>query len=211
MGELSEMTLFEQGGPVMYPLLLVSIFGLAYVLYCLFALRRRVIISAPLLKIAETLSPDEKDCAKAEDICRSEGGPFGEILLLVIRSRKLGQAESEQLVEGAGRRAAHDLSRGTLALEIVAAVSPLLGLLGTVTGMYNLLTNIKTAGSQEMGVISGGIAEALITTIAGLIIAIPAYVAFSYFSRRVDDLALVMEEYAEHLMARLRGASEEGE
>ncbi len=202
LAHFADSSLFEQGGPVMYVLLFTAIIGMTYIIYCLITLRRKAVMSPPLVAVAEHLE-DERDCADAEKVCRREGGPFAEIIAAVVVSRHLPRSEAESIVEGAGRRAAHDLSRGTLALEVVSGISTLLGLLGTVTGMFNMMMTIRDAGVKEIGAISGGIGEALITTIAGLVIAIPSYVAYVYFSRRVEDLALLMEEYAYLLLARL--------
>ena len=203
LSHLSDPSLFEQGGPVMYILLLAAIIGLTFVIYCLLTLRRRAIMSPALIDIAEG-AYDGTEFEAALTVCRREGGAFAEILASVITTRDLNRAEAEAIVEGAGRRAMHDLSRGTLALEVVSGTATLLGLLGTVTGMFNMMMGIREAGIKDIGAISGGIGEALITTIAGLFIAIPTYVAFVYFSRRVEDMVLLMEEYAIHLMARIR-------
>ena len=196
-------SLFEQGGPVMYVLLLSAIIGATYTIYCLITMRRKAVMSAPLVKVAEQVR-EEADFAGALEICRREGGAFAEIIASVIATRELPREEADAIVEGAGRRAMHDLSRGTLALEVVSGTATLLGLLGTVSGMFNMMMTISHAGVKDIGAISGGIGEALITTLAGLIIAIPTYVAYVYFSRRVEDLVLMMEEYAIHLMARIR-------
>jgi len=197
--------IYEKGGPVIYFILAASVVGLGYVLYCLLVLRRSVVLAKPLVKMAESLT-DEAGCAEAEDLCRREGGPFAEILLAVLTTRRARREEAETLVESAGRRAAHDLSHGILALEVVAAISPLLGLLGTVLGMQRAFANIQEAGVKNFGALSGSISEALITTICGLIVAIPAFVAFTWFTRRVDDLVLDMERHAMTLMARVRGS-----
>ncbi|MCC8179483.1 MAG: MotA/TolQ/ExbB proton channel family protein [Planctomycetes bacterium] len=196
-------TLFEQGGPVMYVLMAVAIIGLTFIIYCLLTLRRRAVMSPALVEVAETVQ-DEEDFPAAVEVCKREGGPFAEILASVIATRDLARPEAEAIIEGAGRRAMHDLSRGTLALEVVSGISTMLGLLGTVSGMFGMMMSIQEAGIKDIAAISGGIGEALITTIGGLIIAIPAYVAFVYFSRRVEDVVLMMEEYAIHLMARIR-------
>lgn len=198
-----DLSLFEQGGIVMYPLLLCAVIGLTYIIYCLLTLRRRAVMSTSLVEVAETVR-DERDFPRAVEVCQNEGGPFAEILASVIATRDLARPEAEAIVEGAGRRAMHDLSRGTLALEVVSGISTMLGLLGTVTGMFNMMMSIRESGIKDVAAISGGIGEALITTIAGLFIAIPVYVAFVYFSRRVEDVVLMMEEYAIHLMARVR-------
>lgn len=193
----------HQGAPVIYVILALSVVGVACAVYCALALRRRTVLPTPLVTLAETLQ--EQGCADAEAVCRREGGPFAELLLTVILTRKIGREEAEALVEGAGRRAAHDLQRGVLILEVIAGISPLLGLLGTVLGMYNVFGQIAQVGAQEMHRLSGGIHEALVTTIAGLVVAIPAFVAYTWFSRRADDRVLEMERYAISLMLRLRG------
>ncbi len=200
---LPEPSLFEQGGSVMYVLLLAAIIGVTYIIYCMLVLRRGAVMSAPLVLVAENVS-DESEFEDAIAVCKREGGAFAEIIASVIATRDLPREESEAIVEGAGRRAMHDLSRGTLALEVVSGTSTMLGLLGTVSGMFNMMMTISHAGVKDIGAISGGIGEALITTMFGLAIAIPAYVAYVYFSRRVEDMVLMMEEYAIHLMARIR-------
>ncbi len=191
------------GGPTIYVILAASVIGLACIIYCMLILRRSVLLPADLVQLAETVKEqDQLDAALAS--CQQEGGPFAEILLTVIATREASREEAEALVEGAGRRAAHELSRGPLALEVVAAVSPLLGLLGTVMGMYETFEKINLQGVKEVGMLSGGIKEALVTTICGLIVAIPAFVAQSWFNRKVDSLVLEMERYAMSLMGRLR-------
>ena len=107
MIHFADISLFEQGGPVMYPLLLTAVIGLTYVIYNLLTLRRRAVMSRSLVAVAETLD-DERDCADAEKVCRREGGPFAEILASVIVSRNLPRSEAEAIVEGAGRRAAQN-------------------------------------------------------------------------------------------------------
>jgi len=192
----------EKGGIVMYAIGGVSLLGLMYMVYCFLSLRKGRVLPAALIKIVEDDSFNLQD---AETLCRKNGGAFAEVLLTVLLTRSAGREEAEALVEGAGRRAAHDLSRGTIVLEVVAAISPLLGLLGTVTGMYNVFGRLAQVGVREAGQLSGGISEALVTTIAGLVVAIPAYVAFTWFSRKVDDLVLEMERYAVALMLKVRG------
>lgn len=203
LSHIPAVSLFEQGGPVMYVLLLAAIIGVTYIIYCLLTLRRRAVMSPALVRVAEEVK-DEAEFENALAVCRREGGAFAEIIASVIATRELPRADAEAIIEGAGRRAMHDLSRGTLALEVVSGTATLLGLLGTVSGMFNMMMTISDAGVKDIAAISGGIGEALITTLFGLAIAIPAYVAYVYFSRRVEDMVLLMEEYAIHLMARVR-------
>ncbi len=207
LSRLPDASLFEQGGPVMYVLLLAAVIGLTFIIHCLLTLRRKAVMSAPLVRVAENVE-GAADFEEALAICRREGGSFAGILASVIATSELPREDSESIVEGAGRRAMHDLSRGILALEVVSGIATMLGLLGTVSGMFNMMMTISDAGVKDISAISGGIGEALITTIAGLAIAIPTYVAYVYFSRRVEDLVLQMEEYAIHLMARIRRPSQ---
>ncbi len=210
LSRLPDVSLFEQGGPVMYVLLLAAVIGLTFIIHCLLTLRRKAVMSAPLVRVAEKVE-GEADFEEALAICRREGGSFAEILASVIATSELPREDSESIVEGAGRRAMHDLSRGILALEVVSGIATMLGLLGTVSGMFNMMMTISDAGVKDIGAISGGIGEALITTIAGLAVAIPTYVAYVYFSRRVEDVVLMMEEYAIHLMARIHRPPAKGE
>lgn len=188
---------------MVYVLLGLSVVGVAFFLYCLLMLRRKTLFPGALVQMAESVATDA-DCEAAEKLCRSVGGPLAEVLITVIMSRKLSREEADMLVEGAGRRVAHAVSRGVLALEVIAAISPLLGLLGTVTGMYSVFETLAASTAGEMHKLSGGIAEALVTTIVGLVIAIPAYVAYSFFSRRVEELVMEMERLAVGLALRLR-------
>lgn len=201
---MSEILQFiEKAGPVIYIIFAASVVGVACILYCLMVLRRAVVLPPQLLAIAD-MPDDEERIAQAVEQCRQEGGPFAEILLTVIATRASSRQEAESLVESAGHRAVHDLGRGPLALEVIAAISPLLGLLGTVLGMHKVFAQISQTGVKEIGTLSGGISEALLTTICGLIVAIPAYVASIWFSRYVESLVLEMERAAVRLMGRLR-------
>ncbi len=197
------LKMLEQGGSIVYVLIGLSVIALAFFIYCVLVLRRKSLFPISLVKIAEGIR-DESECAPAEDLCRKTGGALAEVLLTVLMSRKLGREEAEALVEGAGRRAAHSISLGVTALEVIASISPLLGLLGTVMGMYEVFGRISQVGSNEINSLSGGIAQALVTTIVGMIVAIPSYVAYSYFARRVDDRVLEMERLAVGLMLRVR-------
>jgi len=194
---------FRAGGWAMWPLLVLSLAGTATVAYCLLALRRTAIAPPALARVADLLSRPE-DIPAALRHCREDGGPFAGVLRTVLENRHRPRAEAEALAEAAGRRAVHALSVAPLVLEAVAAVGPLLGLLGTVSGMYRMMISIAREGSNDLGTISGSIGEALITTLAGLVIGIPAYLTAQWAHRRVEALALGMEERAAAVAARLR-------
>ncbi len=203
MGEYSVSDLIAQGGTVGYVLIALSVVMVGFILYCILILRRSALFPQSLTEMAVGIRTDD-ECPQAESLCRKIGGPLAEVLLTVLMSRKLGREEAETLVEGAGRRAAHAISFGIMALDIIASIAPLLGLLGTVTGMYEVFGRIAKAGGAEMQSLSGGIAYALVTTIFGLIVAIPAYVASNYFGRKIGDIVLEMERLAVGLMLRVR-------
>lgn len=187
----------------MYVLALVAVACAAYIIRCFVRLRKSSLMPDTLINVADASYADGGfDHAIA--VCTGEGGVFAEILWTVIVTRSLTREAAEAIIEGTGRRALFDLSRSTLALEVISGVSTLLGLLGTVTGMYSMMMSITSQGIKDISGISGGIGEALVTTIAGLAIAIPAYVAYVYFNRKVEDIVLEMENYAIHLMARVR-------
>ncbi|MFH0909970.1 MAG: MotA/TolQ/ExbB proton channel family protein [Planctomycetota bacterium] len=199
-----------QGGYTMAGIFLASVLALTEILYCLYLLRRRVVLPEALVDVAEGRGPDAEPGA-AEAACRRTGGPFGEVLLSVLATRRLPREDAEDLVEGAGSRASHTLSRGVQFLELVAAVAPLLGLLGTVIGMYDTFAGISEAGVKHMETLPEGIRKALITTITGLMVAIPSYIFFMHFTRRVEDLTIEMERYAVRMMVRLRQGGNEAQ
>jgi biopolymer transport protein ExbB len=115
-----------------------------------------------------------------------------------------------EAIDDAGRHVVHDLERFLNTLGTVAAISPLLGLLGTVTGMMRTFKAITTAGIGNPTAMAGGISEALITTAAGLIVAIPALVAYRYLRGRVDALVIQMEKESLRLVQAIDRSSEPG-
>lgn len=106
-----------------------------------------------------------------------------------------------------GRQAAAVLARGLIVLEVVAAIAPLLGLLGTVLGMVDVFNEITAEGLGQPGQLSSGIKEALYTTVAGLCIGIPALAAHTYFRHKAETLSLEMERFSVRLLSNLYGLS----
>jgi biopolymer transport protein ExbB len=106
-------------------------------------------------------------------------------------------------VEDEGRQEVRLLQRGLVSLETVAAVAPLLGLLGTVLGMIKVFTVIETLGVGQAKALSGGISEALVTTATGLLIGIPALIAYNFFNHRAEAFVLDMEKYVILLLNKL--------
>lgn len=195
-------SLLRQGGPVMVPLALCSIFALAVVLDRFWALRRKRVLPAELLAVVRRFRAGD-DPGTVLTPCDRRPGPLASVLCAVLEDPPRERELAVERVQTAGRRAVRELERGLVALEIIAAMSPLLGLLGTVLGMFNTFQVIAEQGLGDPGALSGGISQALITTIFGLGIAIPTAVAQSYFSHRVDDLVLEIEEHGGALVDRV--------
>ena len=132
-----------------------------------------------------------------------QGSPLGQILAAGLINSDRDRAVMKDSIEDTGRHVVHELERYLDTLGTIAAISPLLGLLGTVIGMVKVFTAITTHGVGNPTVLAGGIAEALITTAAGLTVAIPALIGYRYFRNRVDALVVDMEKEAIKLVEAL--------
>ena len=194
--------IFKAGGPVMWPILLCSIAAAAIVLERMWTLQaRRVIprdLTAKVWKLVETRTLTDRHVSALE-----QNSPLGRVLAAGLANRHRGRDVLKEAVEDTGRHVVHELERFLNTLGTVAAVSPLLGLLGTVTGIINAFNAITSQGVGDPRVLSGGIGEALITTAAGLIVAIPALVAHRYLRGKVDSLVIDMEKEAMKLVQAL--------
>lgn len=124
------------------------------------------------------------------------GSPLGQILVAGITSHRRGRDVMKESIEEVANHVVHELERYLNTLGTVAAITPLLGLLGTVIGMIKVFTAIQLEGTGNAAVLAGGISEALITTAAGLTVAIPSLFFHRYFQRKVDELVIYMEQEA---------------
>ncbi|MFZ9967548.1 MAG: MotA/TolQ/ExbB proton channel family protein, partial [Steroidobacteraceae bacterium] len=129
-----------------------------------------------------------------------QNSPLGRVLASGLANRDRGRDIMKEVIEDTGRHVVHELERFLDALGTIAAITPLLGLLGTVTGMISAFDAITVQGVGDPQVLSGGIGEALITTATGLIVAIPALIAHRYLRARVDRLVVDMEKEAMKLV-----------
>lgn len=194
--------IFVKGGPVMYPLALLSILGVAVAIEKLINLRNQRVIQSEVVGCIESVK-DFSDIPMAIKICQRYNTPFANLMRAALEEAEATPMEIRQTMEDVGRREMKRLERYLVVLETVAGASPLLGLLGTVFGMIEVFSVISIAGVGQAGLLSGGIAEALITTAFGLSIGIPALIAYNFFDSRVDLLSLRIEGYAHALLKQL--------
>lgn len=193
---------FGKGGLIMYPLLLCSIAALAIVIEKMIALRRKKVIIPEIVSVLDNIK-GAPDVGLALSICEKHSGPFANIIRAGLENRSLTREEIKETLTDQGRQEVHHLERGLVILETVAAIGPLLGLLGTVIGILKVFNVISVMGMGQASALSGGISEALITTIAGLSIGIPTVVAYNYFSDKAERLVLEIEKYSTILLKKV--------
>jgi len=187
------VTSFIKGGMVMYPILLCSILALAIIMERLISLRRKKIIHPELLEVVRRYC-QTMEIEKAITVCKNNDITMSRILKAGLLRANYGILEIERAIEGAGNHEATLLNANLRGLGVIANLAPLLGLLGTVTGMIKAFGAIAESGTGNPSVVASGIAEALITTAAGLIVGIPTLAIYYYFRGRVDRLVFEMEE-----------------
>src|SRR3989338_845713 len=192
-----------KGGPVMWPIILCSVFAFAILLERMYHLHRAKIDTAEFMnRVGGTLKRNK--IMEAIDMCNNTPGPIAQIMKAGILKHDRPRHEIREAIEDAGVHEVPRLEKNLSALATIAHISPLLGLLGTVTGMVRCFQVIQEKSTSlspvNPGDLAGGIWEALITTVAGLIVAIPAYVAYNYLVSRVDNFVLEMEKAATELV-----------
>ena len=190
------------GGPIMIPLFICSVLALAVILERTISLRRGRVIKQELIYIIYVIK-NPKDIQEVAKRCEIIKGPFSNIIKRTISNIHLSREEKVLDIQAAGRQEARNLERMLIVLEVITAITPLLGLLGTVLGMSQVFDVISEVGLGQTKAFSGGIAQALRTTIIGLGIAIPSLIAYSSFDRKVDNLVLEMEKYSMLLLNKI--------
>ena len=196
---------FQAGGPVMYGLLACSLLAGTITFERLFSLRRGRVLDGRLQDAIRRWREGESIAAVQDRLRRSHS--FLAYLLGPLFGG--GGAERESallLLQQRARRVEAQLGRGLHVLELVVGVAPLLGLLGTVLGMIEVFAALSRDAAVQGPLLSAGIAEALITTVAGLCVAIPTLIAYALFTRRVESLELELEAIGLELLARLTRA-----
>lgn len=190
------------GGWLMWPIILCSIAVIAISVERFWTLNTNKI--APKNQLAQVWSwvqKNQMDAAKLRELRKSS--ELGRILAAGLSNAQAGREVMKDSIQEAASQVIHAMERYVGALGTIAAVSPLLGLLGTVLGMIKVFVAIELQGTGNAGALAGGISEALITTAAGLCVAIPAMIMHRFFVRKIDSLVVVMEQESVKLVDAL--------
>ena len=202
------MELVKTGGWLMWPILLSSVIALGVTIERFWTLRKATV--APNGLLDEVLSDWRGGRLSAERLSQLQiATPLGQILVAGIEQRAQNRETMIKSMEAAGIQVVHDLERYLSTLGTVAAIAPLLGLLGTVIGMIKVFSAIQLVGVGHASALAGGISEALITTATGLAVAIPALFCHRFLIRRIEELAIDMQQDAQRLVDRWYSAEPE--
>jgi len=194
-----EPTIVERGGMLMIPIGLCSLIVLTIFLERLWRLSTRHVAPAGFVRTILKLVRD-RDLEQAETACLQSSTSFAQIAFVTIKNKHLPRTERKVLADERGSQEVTRLERRVGVVGVMATIAPLLGLLGTVTGMIQVFQKIEHVPDPDIGLLAGGIWEALITTGAGLTVAIPAYVMYRFLLSRVDQAALTLEEGTQDLL-----------
>ncbi len=192
----------QRGGILMIPLILCSIIVLAIVIERAITLRRKKVLIPEIISVIETIKKPQ-DINWAISICQKNEGAFANIVQLGLENKALKNDELKELISDQGRQEVRSLEKGLVVIETIAGIAPLLGLLGTVVGMIKVFTVISEQGLGQTQALSGGISEALITTVVGLSIGIPSLVLYNYFTDKAENLILDIEKFTSQLLRKL--------
>ncbi|MGB4072952.1 MotA/TolQ/ExbB proton channel family protein [Pseudomonas sp.] len=196
--------LVKAGGWIMLPIILCSIAAAGIIAERLWTLRPSRITPPNLLgQVWKWIKEKKLNSQKLKEL--RANSPLGQILAAGLANSKHGREIMKECIEEAAARVIHDLERYLNALGTIAGIAPLLGLLGTVLGMIDIFGSFMGSGQTNAASLAGGISKALITTAAGLIVAIPALFFHRYLQRRVDELVVGMEQEAIRLVEVVQG------
>src|ERR1039457_3503664 len=194
------------GGPLMGPIILCSIGAAAIILERLWTLPEQRVVPPELTqKVRQLIQANQindKVIAALE-----QNSPLGKLLAAALANRHRSREVIMERLEDSGRHVVHELERFLSTLGTIAGVSPLLGLLGTVTGIIKAFNAINAGGAGDPRMLSGGIAEALVATAAGLCVAIPSLIAYRYLRGRVERIVVEMEKNALRLVDAVEAAA----
>ncbi len=195
----------QAGGILMLPIILCSVLAIAIIIERFWTLNPSRIAPRNMLpEVWSKIKQNQLDAAELKDLRSSSA--LGQILASGLVSAKSGRTIMVESIEQAAGYVVHDMSRYLNLLGTIAQITPLLGLLGTVLGMIRVFTEIMAQGTGNANVLAGGISEALITTAAGLTVAIPTLLFYRFFQRRIDTLVVDLERESIKLVDALHSA-----
>jgi biopolymer transport protein ExbB len=201
---MSVWELISAGGWLMLPILVSSVIAVAIVIERLWTLRSRKIAPPALLgQVWRWVKEGQLDAEKLK-MLRADS-PLGEVLAAGLANSRHGRDIMKESIQEAAGKVIHEMERYLSTLGTIAAITPLLGLLGTVVGMIDVFSAIMAQGTGNTGVLAGGISKALMTTAAGLTVAIPALFFHRFLLRRIDELVIAMEQEATKLVEVVQG------
>ncbi|MEZ5579061.1 MAG: MotA/TolQ/ExbB proton channel family protein [Candidatus Competibacteraceae bacterium] len=199
--------LIKAGGWLIVPILVCSLVATIIIFERLLALRRARVLPGRLMTILqhwmELGAIDQREMQTLP-----LASPLGRIVAAGLANRGRPREVLRERIEDTGRHVVHELERFLNTLGTIAAISPLLGLLGTVAGMIKIFQVVSVQGNSNFSLLSVGIAEALVTTAAGLTVAIPSLLFYRYFQGRVDELVVRMEQETLQLIDLLDSGTE---
>jgi len=198
--------LIVKGGVFMYPIILCSIVALAVFLERLWVLRRSHILPEDFIRNVRELLQKEK-ISEAVFLCQGDTSSIAKIFLAGLKSAQKGMWLVKEAIEERGAREATALEKNVAILSTIANLTPLLGLLGTVSGMIKTFNAISLHGIGNPAPLAGGIAEALITTATGLCVAIPTLVCYRFLKDKASALVFEMEENSIRLVDLMESCS----
>ncbi len=191
----------------MWPILICSVISLAIVAERFWSLQTRRI--CPKNLVAQIWQWQKNGELNQKNIqALRTGSPLGRVLAAGLINRSHDRIIMKETIEEVGRHVAHDLGKFLTTLGTIASISPFLGLLGTVVGMIQMFSSVTTGGLGDPAALAGGISVALITTAAGLTVAIPSLMFYRFFQGKIDELVVVMEQEALKLVEIMHGQRE---
>lgn len=201
-------SIFLKGGFIMWPILLCSIIGLAIIIDRYIVLRKsKINVPAFMVRVRGLLK--KKDISGAISFCMEDKSPVANIIRKGLKKYKLGHERVKEGIENAGTQEINKLEKGLPFLATIAGIAPLLGFLGTVTGMISAFMTIQDlAGAANPSDLAGGIWEALITTAFGLMVGIPALAFYNHFVNKVKKLVGDIETVANDVIDVIQDTSD---
>ncbi|MFT6028775.1 MAG: biopolymer transport protein ExbB [Oleiphilaceae bacterium] len=204
---MSVLDLLKPGGIIMFPLLLCSVLALAIIIERFWTLRiSRLAPKSMVQDLWASIRKKELNARKIKEL--KESAPLGRILAAGLVNAKHGRDIMKESIQEEASHVVHEMERFLTALGTISVITPLLGLLGTVIGMIKVFAQLQLEGAGNAAALAGGISEALITTAAGMTVAIPALIFHRYFLRRVDEIVVGMEQESLRLVEVLHGDRE---